>query len=496
MPSQLDPRLHDTNPSPYDSYKDARHPSIANVIRLPPPTQQLQHQSPTSERFPLHHDGSPSSYATRPGPASHNQPSHPNVDRNHDESAAAVENGDAPGDPKKPRACEACRGLKVRCESDAANLTGACLRCAKAGRQCIVTYPTRKRQKKTDSRVAELEKKIDALTASLQATKQGPNEELHNGSSRGSPGGERSRPDERRNGAVTLASAEGAPEVEGRPLQSDDRHWMARPGVQITHQQEQVGPEHRLAGQKRRRSDDYDGEMGPAPHRSAGATGLNQGSMAPYSKGGHALLMPINNGVTKRPSVVSTTSSSSQTLLAGHEYADAIDRKLLDAASASEMFDHYVRNMAPHLPAVVFPAGTAAAEIRRTKPTLFLAILNAAAIQFNRELQRNLNRELMRDFAERILVKGEKSLDLIQALQISVLWHQPPEHQDEMKIYQLVHISAVMALDMGLGKRAKSSRGKPWGLWADHPCRRKPMLDPQSLEARRTWLGCYFLCAK
>ena len=44
-----------------------------------------------------------------------------------------------------------------------------CKRCAKARRQCIVTPPTRKRQKKADSRVAELERKIDALTATLQA---------------------------------------------------------------------------------------------------------------------------------------------------------------------------------------------------------------------------------------------------------------------------------------------------------------------------------------
>jgi Fungal Zn(2)-Cys(6) binuclear cluster domain len=75
------------------------------------------------------------------------------------------------GDAKRPRACEACRGLKVRCELDTNNPEGPCKRCAKASRNCVVTVPSRKRQKKTDSRVAELEKKIDALTASLQATK-------------------------------------------------------------------------------------------------------------------------------------------------------------------------------------------------------------------------------------------------------------------------------------------------------------------------------------
>lgn len=80
-------------------------------------------------------------------------------------------NGD-PNDPKRSRACEACRGLKVRCDQDPNNADAPCKRCAKAKRNCVITAPSRKRQKKTDSRVAELEKKIDALTASLNAQKE------------------------------------------------------------------------------------------------------------------------------------------------------------------------------------------------------------------------------------------------------------------------------------------------------------------------------------
>lgn len=75
-------------------------------------------------------------------------------------------------DLKRPRACDACRQLKVRCEPDDKNPSNPCKRCAKANRSCVVTPPTRKRQKKTDSRVSELEKKIDALTASLQASRR------------------------------------------------------------------------------------------------------------------------------------------------------------------------------------------------------------------------------------------------------------------------------------------------------------------------------------
>ena len=86
----------------------------------------------------------------------------------HDAAGGTRTDGTPGGDIKRPRACEACRGLKVRCERDEDNPEGACRRCWRARRSCVVTAPTRKRQKKADSRVAELEKKIDALTASLQ----------------------------------------------------------------------------------------------------------------------------------------------------------------------------------------------------------------------------------------------------------------------------------------------------------------------------------------
>lgn len=65
----------------------------------------------------------------------------------------------------------------MKCIIDPAS-TEPCKRCAKAGRACVVTPPTRKRQKKADGRVAELERKIDALTAKLaQGGNAGPHYE-------------------------------------------------------------------------------------------------------------------------------------------------------------------------------------------------------------------------------------------------------------------------------------------------------------------------------
>ena len=66
------------------------------------------------------------------------------------------------------RACIACRRMKTRCEIDEA-LGTACKLCIRARRQCIMQSIPRRRKRKTTERVADLEKKIDALTALLAA---------------------------------------------------------------------------------------------------------------------------------------------------------------------------------------------------------------------------------------------------------------------------------------------------------------------------------------
>ena len=68
--------------------------------------------------------------------------------------------------PKRARACIACRNMKIRCLPVEGQ--EACLSCSKVNRECVMPGPARKRQK-TVHKVAELEKKINALTDALIA---------------------------------------------------------------------------------------------------------------------------------------------------------------------------------------------------------------------------------------------------------------------------------------------------------------------------------------
>ncbi|EMR71965.1 putative fungal specific transcription protein [Eutypa lata UCREL1] len=162
---------------------------------------------------------------------------------------------------------------------------------------------------------------------------------------------------------------------------------------------------------------------------------------------------------------------------------------------AEAFLSRYTQEMAIHLPAVVFPPSMTAAVLRKTKPYLFLGIMAAASSEIP-QIQRQLANDVVHLIADRVVVHGEKSIELIQLFLVTVIWYYPPEHFEELKFYQFVHMAAVMAIDIGLGRKRNTGKSRliP-STWRDHPFRRQTLPEPTSIEARRTWLSAYFLAS-
>ncbi|KAF2668955.1 hypothetical protein BT63DRAFT_246462 [Microthyrium microscopicum] len=354
----------------------------------------------------------------------------PNDGSPHDETSPMGPGGLKGPNEKRPRACDSCRGLKVKCIIDPTS-GDPCKRCAKAGRQCIVTPPTRKRQKKADSRVAELERKIDALTASLQKQNGKMPEELAY------------------SGKRDLDSYESSP----------------------------VQP----------RSADY----ALSPERSSKRPRLEKVNGNKHE--------PVMAGSDEDPNMHGTptiaTSIYNQMGPKVYDHSD-IDQKLdsiISRGEAERLFHRYVEEFVPRFPAVPFPPGTTAQEVRTEKPILFLAILSGTSYGANiqADIQIALERELRNVFAECMWKNGEKSLQLVQALQVGALWYRPPANFEQHMFYQMVHMATIMGLDIGIGKRTSPWRKKLF----DNKAKVKLNLpDPEGIESRRAWLVNYFLC--
>lgn len=166
---------------------------------------------------------------------------------------------------------------------------------------------------------------------------------------------------------------------------------------------------------------------------------------------------------------------------------------IIDPANAERLFNRYVNQVVPRFPAVPFPPGTQASTIRKEKPILFLAILSSTSYGTGipEDSQKKLEAELRDVFAKAMWKNGEKSLEIVQALHVATLWYRPPANFEQHMFYQMVHMSAVMATDIGIGKRQSPWKQKWFG--SDPPVRKIPHYY-DSIEAKRAWVVCYFLC--
>ena len=395
---------------------------------------------------------------------------------------------DAP--PIRPRACDSCRGLKVRCAAtDPTNIYSQCRRCAKAHRECIFTPTARKRQKKTDSRVDELERKIEALTASLHA-----NVEAHRGNSpTPTPSSTYGEDDDSMQDAAS-------PQRKDTPsMRRNSMSWNHTP-ASVTHSQGFGQPGEGSCSRKRPREDDE----------------ANEDSQPSFTANGDSPLpaAPVSGDVAEKCPFTDPSGSTSSLLTPEENYQDVVDRGFLTMDQATEIFNCYLREMVPMYPAVVFPSNTTAAEIRKTRPTVFLAILAVASGKMGPSLHETLNREIIKQLAERVLVKGEKSLGLIQSLILCTAWYYAPNNNEELRFYQLVHMAAVMTMDMGINRRNGHLRRQAGGLgsidtstlprsnvpatiWREHTVRNEKRAYPDSsaIESRRTLLATYWCCS-
>ncbi len=525
QPSQLSHQLydnHDAYSNSPQSYAHTSHPQTPSVNHLQNaftnantlPYSEVPPQPSLGAMNPYHNPQST--------PQQHQTPA--NLNTSGTISTAHTE------DSKRPRACEACRGLKVKCEFDPANPHGPCKRCVKAHRNCQVTIPSRKRQKKTDSRVAELEKKLEVLQ------KQFPHAQLVDGQLMGDGTTAGQQAAQMAMGNMPLGNAAAVPasamgNMAGgmapmAPAMMVDRRASDQ-GMQ-GQQQQQSHPHGQMAsiaygpGYNQRPEAQMNAENQWPPNDFQQQQQYPRMPEPPRMDNGAPYRSPIQNiSLNKSPMVmtgqkrksddrqsISDAQSGTQRLNATlrpvaapnaagpNEYADVIDRGTVSPELANALFDRYVTEMAPHMPSVVFPAGTTSSQIRKSKPILFLSILAVGAATDHPSLANQLSKEIMAIYGDRIICHGEKSLELVQALLVSSIWYWPPEHFEEVKFYPLIHLAQTMGMEIGIHKAHKSPSQNNGGtsavgLWN---WRKANSTGGSSVENRRTWVSCYFLC--
>ncbi|KAK1149372.1 hypothetical protein N8T08_006595 [Aspergillus melleus] len=325
------------------------------------------------------------------------------------------------------RSCESCRSLKVRCLPDHA-FPNQCQRCVKAKRACVFVAPQRRRpRKRTDSRVAQLEREMRQMRSLLK------DRIIIDESSTESTGSEREdsfEPDFGTDPKETLPAILDAPSSTSGSL----RRMEASPGF---------------------------GSSTSYPHT------LEDGSIPPAS---------FNPAQARH----------SPELAVGE---DVVDRGVISLDYANELVAFYMTDLTVFSPMVTLPCDTTAAQLRRSKPVLFLSVIAAAALAVDEGIAAVLNRELVRLYAERFFMNGDKSLELVQALLLMIIFYYPPDSPSKLQHYQYTHIAATMALEIGLASKRRVLNG------TDRKSSRQGVYDQHMAEQARAILGCYHLAS-
>jgi hypothetical protein len=142
------------------------------------------------------------------------------------------------------------------------------------------------------------------------------------------------------------------------------------------------------------------------------------------------------------------------------------------------LLDTY-RSMVDFFPFVSLPRDCRCQDLFQSRPMLMFAVLTVSSYD-SVPLQRALSLEFRKVVMVRIM-KGEKSLDLLQGLLVFIAWHHHYMDVQAVSITMLLQLCLGIAHDLGLDSISRTVRSP---LQKD---------SPRDREAKRAYLGCYYL---
>lgn len=124
-----------------------------------------------------------------------------------------------------------------------------------------------------------------------------------------------------------------------------------------------------------------------------------------------------------RPSGLAAVTTQREGRPSLHTSVDSIFSKDLEPslAEAIELLCRFKTLFVQHFPFIVIPAAQSAQELRQDKPYLYRTIMMVAVC--NQPVrQEAMGREILVEFSASLLLRAEKSIDLLQALLVYNAW--------------------------------------------------------------------------
>ncbi|KAH8703868.1 hypothetical protein BGW36DRAFT_423413 [Talaromyces proteolyticus] len=145
-------------------------------------------------------------------------------------------------------------------------------------------------------------------------------------------------------------------------------------------------------------------------------------------------------------------------------YVDLVDRRIITPEYAEALLTDFTLHHAAFFPFVVLDNGVDANKLRQDAPLLFLVVISVA-LRSDLSLQRLLGEEIQAQISSKLIGRGERSLQALQALLIYLAWHycfaSPNEERD---IFAMMQLCVAMVYDLNLDKGSAASLAKKRAL--------------------------------
>lgn len=140
---------------------------------------------------------------------------------------------------------------------------------------------------------------------------------------------------------------------------------------------------------------------------------------------------------------------------------DIIDRDVITEDMARELMSIWRNELTGACPGITIPKHWTVFDLRTNKPALFHAVMAAAAHSKGSALSDKLHEETVYLYARSAFIRGEKSVQAIQALLVTVAYYSPSKTPGQLQIYQWVNMAASMALELGLASKPRTHEQLP-----------------------------------
>lgn len=317
-------------------------------------------------------------------------------------------------------ACEKCRKLKIRCLTDTLQQHGKCRKCYATGADCEwKEISTKRRRKRTDARVTDLERQIQSLENTLTGLRDG---------FIGASNVNASKED----GPLSMQSHSTPSDTTGPPVNSIENSGSIAPADIIDPAQQY--PSLSLRGQDFRDLQHIPAQIDSLQHIS----GIQD----------------------------------------------------LSLQQRAGMFEDFRAMLLPQYPVITLDDETSFVQMEETEPLLAVAIVTAASSLSEPSVFKVLHANLLQHLCQKILIEGDKSMEILQALLVSAVWFCPPDTLEYLSFYQWTHMAGTMALELGLGGKTswQANRRAVAALMED--------ASPLRMQTFRTMFGVYLTCSR